>query len=251
MSGTIASLVPGAMIHELKLATLANNLSNMGTIGFKADNVVQLTALPESGSQGYTDRVTGARLPAASTSLLPVGIYTDFTPGPASTTGNPLDLYIDGKGFFAVETPTGTLYTRNGSFTVDSEENLVTQEGYKVMGEGGAIQINGKQVTVDADGNVSIDGEQTGKLKIVDFKNPQALVKAGKNLFKSVAGAAEETPETVRVQQGAVETANVDTVHMMTEMIETLRGYESYQKAIQTLDSVESKAANEVGRVRS
>jgi len=251
MSGTIAGLVPGAMIHELKLATLANNLSNMGTLGFKADNVVQLTALPESGTQGYTDQVTGARLPGASTSLLPVGIYTDFTPGPANTTGNPLDLYIDGKGFFAVETPLGTRYTRNGSFAVDSEENLVTQEGYKVMGEGGAIQINGKQVTVDADGNLIVDGAQTGKLKIVEFEDRNALTKVGKNLFKSVAGAAESTPEEVHVEQGAVEGANVDAVRMMTEMIETLRGYESYQKTIQTLDSVESKAVNELGRVRS
>ncbi len=251
MSGNIAGLVPGAMIYEIKLATLANNLSNMQTIGFKADGVAQLTALPESQSQGYTDQLTAARLPGSSTSLLPVETYTDFTPGPVQTTGNPLDVYIDGDGFFAVETPAGTRYTRNGSFTVDSEENLVTQEGFKVLGEGGSIQISGEQVTVDADGNVIVDGEQTGKLKIVAFANPQSLVKAGKNLFRPVAGATESTPETVRVQQGAVEGANVDTVRIMTEMIEVLRGYESYQKTVQTLDSVESKAVNELGRVRS
>jgi len=251
MSGNIAGLVPGAMIYELKLATLANNLSNMQTIGFKADDVAQLTALPESDTQGYTEQITGARLPGSSTSLLPVAAYTDFSPGPARTTGNPLDVYIDGEGFFAVETPVGTRYTRNGCFAVDSEENLVTQQGYKVLGEGGPIQISGKEVTVDADGNVIVDGEQTGKLKIVAFGNPQSLVKAGENLFRSVAGAAESTPETVRVQQGAVEGANVDAIRIMTEMIEVLRGYESYQKTVQTLDSVESKAVNELGRVSS
>ena len=250
MSGTIAGLVPGAMIYELKLATLANNLSNMQTIGFKADDVAQLTALPDSETQAYTARMTGARLPGSATALLPVGTYTDFSPGPSRSTGNPMDVYIDGKGFFAVETPGGTRYTRNGSFTVDAEENLVTQEGFKVLGEGGPIQINGTAVTVDADGNVTVDGDQVGKLKIVDFPDPRSLVKAGRNLFRSVAGAAETTPETVRLQQGAVEGANVDAVRIMTEMIEVLRGYETYQKTVQTLDSVESKAVNELGRVR-
>ncbi len=251
MSGDIAGLVPGAMIYEIKLATLANNLSNMQTIGFKADGVAQLTALPESEVDAYASRVTAARLPGNSTTLLPVGTYTDFTPGPARNTGNPLDVYIDGKGFFAVETPDGTRYTRNGSFTVDGEENLVTQEGFKVLGEGGSIQINGKDVTVDADGNVTVDGDQVDKLKIVDFSDPRSLVKEGRNLFRTVAGAAETTPETVRVQQGALEGANVDAVRIMTEMIEVLRGYESYQKTVQTLDSVESKAVNELGRVRT
>ena len=251
MSADIAGLVPGAMIYELRLATLANNLANVQTAGFKADGVAQLTALPDSETQGYTDQVTGARLPQGSTSLLPVGTYTDFTPGPARSTGNPLDVYIDGKGFFAIETPVGTRYTRNGSFTVDGEENLVTQDGQKVLGEGGPIQISGSKVTVDADGNVTVDGAQTGRLKIVDFGNPQSLVKVGRNLFRSVAGASENTPETVRLQQGALEGANVDTVRIMTEMIEVMRGYETYQKTIQTLDSVESKAVNELGRVRS
>ncbi len=251
MSGEIAGLVPGAMIYELKLETLANNLSNMQTIGFKADNVAQLTALPESGAGAYANRVTGARLPGSSTAVLPMGTYTDFSPGPSRNTGNPLDVYIDGKGFFAVETPGGTRYTRNGSFTVDGEQNLVTQEGFKVLGEGGAIQIDGNDVTVDADGNVTVDGDQVDKLKIVDFSDSRLLVKDGRNLFRAVAGAAETTPETVRLQQGALEEANVDAVRIMTEMIEVLRGYESYQKTVQTLDSVESKAVNELGKVRT
>lgn len=250
MSDILNSLVPGAMIYEMKLATLANNMANAGTAGYKGSGVFQLTSLPQSDPAGYTRQITAARLPNQATATLPAGTYTDFTPGPVTTTGNPLDLYIDGKGFFTVKTPQGERYTRDGIFTINSDEVLVTQQGYPVMGDGGEITVSGNRVDVDGDGNVIVDGAQVGTLKIADFPNPGALIKSGSSLFAAAAGSAPGTPEEVHIQQGAYEGSNIAPVRMMTEMIEVLRGYESYQKVIRTLDSVESKAVNDVGRLR-
>ena len=250
MSDTLNSLVPGAMIYEMKLATLANNLANAGTAGYKGSGVFQLTSLPESDPAGYTQQVTAARLSNQATATLPAGTYTDFSPGPVTTTGNPLDLYIDGKCFFTVKTPAGTRYTRNGKFAINGDEVLVTQQGYPVMGDGGEITVSGSRVDVDSDGNVIVDGAQVGTLKIAAFQDPGKLIKSGGSLFAADGGAAAGTPEEIHIQQGAYEGANIAPVRMMTEMIEVLRGYESYQKVIRTLDAVESKAVNDVGRLR-
>ena len=176
--------------------------------------------------------------------------FIDFSQGPIKKTDNPFDLAQEGDGFFCVQTPEGIRYTRNGHFTLDSQGILATQDGYPVLGNGGEISIDGQHFSVDIQGNVSVDGAQVDKLRIVEFEDPLVLEKVGDTLFTARdPNSIQEEPDGVQVRQGFLELSNVDPVRMMTEMIEVLRGYESYQKAIRALDDVSAKSINEVGHV--
>jgi len=127
---------------------------------------------------------------------------------------------------------------------------MVTMDGLSVLGEGGPINIEGNTFTVDAKGNISVDGSQVDTIKIIGFQNPDALKKTGNSLFEIADKNAVETKaENTGVSQGFIELSNVNAIRMMTEMIEVLRGYESYQKAIKTADEANAKAINDVGRV--
>ena len=245
MSGAINLLAAGEIFYEKKLAVLANNLSNMNTVGFKREQAFRLSGLKENPEQ---TSISGK--PQIFFPILPFGTKTDFSPGPLKDTGNALDLSLDGNGFFCIETPEGIQYTRKGNFTLNESGELVTQEGLLVLGEGGNIEIDGKSVVVDAEGNVSVDGNPVDTIKIVDFPQPYALEKAGNSLFALAdPDIAENEAEEVKVRQGFVEFSNVEAIRVMTEMIEVLRGYESYQKIIQSIHDVSSKAINDVGRL--
>ena len=171
-------------------------------------------------------------------------------------TGNDFDLALVGKGFFCVQTPDGIQYTRKGDFTLNADGVLVTRNGWPVLGESGEISVDGeanpnlhKKFSVDEEGNLSVDGNQVDSLRLVDFPQPYNLTKVGDSLFKTKDSASGEIQaEDVRVSQGFIELSNVDAVKMMTKMIEVLRGYESYQKIIRSVDDVNSKAINEIGK---
>jgi len=126
---------------------------------------------------------------------------------------------------------------------------MVTQEGLPVLGDGGIIQIDTSDFVVDANGNIVVDGGVVATIKVVDF--PQSsLEKAGNTRFTTLDPMNKgETAEEVNVKQGYVEHSNVNIIRMMTDMIDTLRGYESYQKIIRSLNDIDSKAINEVGSV--
>ncbi|MCJ7615166.1 MAG: flagellar basal-body rod protein FlgF [Desulfobacterales bacterium] len=245
MSGAIQLVAAGGIFYEKKLAVLANNLANISTVGFKRDQAFQLSGLKENPE--------GISIPGKSPNpfpIMPFGTRTDFSPGLQKHTGNALDLSLDGNGFFCIETSEGIQYTRKGNFTLNDSGELVTQEGLLVLGEGGKIEIDGNNVVVDAEGNVSVDGTLVDTIKIVDFPQPYALEKAGNSLFALAdPDIAENKAEEVEVQQGLVEFSNVDAIRVMTEMIEVLRGYESYQKIIQSINDVSLKAINDVGRL--
>jgi flagellar basal-body rod protein FlgF len=245
MSGVTHLVAAGGVFYEKKLAVLANNLSNINTVGFKRDQAFRLSGLKENPEQ---TSISGKS--QFFFSILPFGTRTDFSPGTLKHTGNPLDLSLDGNGFFCIETPEGIQYTRKGNFTLNGRGEIVTQEGLLVLGEGGNIEIDGKNVVVDAKGNVSVDGNPVDTIKIVDFPQPYALEKAGNSLFALAdPDIAENEAEEVEVRQGFVEFSNVDAIRVMTEMIDVLRGYESYQKVIQSIHDVSSKAINDVGRL--
>ena len=245
MSGAIQLVASGGIFYEKKLEVLANNLSNINTVGFKANQAFILPDLKENSGQTSISGKSQNFLP-----LLPFGIKTDFSSGHLKHTGNALDLALNGNGFFCIETPDGIQYTRKGNFTLNEKGILVTQEGLPVLSERGKIEINGKNFVVDRKGNISVDGKQVNTIKIVDFPQPYALKKAGNSLFTLTdSSVAENEAEGVEVRQGFVEFSNVDAIRMMTEMIEVLRGYESYQKIIQSINDVSSKAINDVGRL--
>jgi flagellar basal-body rod protein FlgG len=258
MSGSIYMAAHGALAYEKRMEILSNNIANVNTVGFKQDKTqfqqYYASALgnnnPQASSHGDTTQ--------AEEFWFAVSTHTDYSTGPLKNTGNRFDLAISGDGFFCIQTPDGIQYTRRGDFGIDVNGNLVTQEGWPVLGDGGEItvesqadfgDIKGHEILVHEDGTVEVDGNSVDKLRIVEFSDPQQLAKAGKTNFMASAGSGAESAATdYRIAQGTLELSNVDAVRMMTELIETLRGYESYQKVMRTIDEVNAKSINEIGK---
>jgi flagellar basal-body rod protein FlgG len=228
----------GMVAHQSRIDTLANNLANVDTPGFKADLVtIDQSALP-------VDRLSDGSAPMSTVEVGRPGI--NQAPGVLKTTGNPLDLAILGSGLFVVETPQGERYTRAGNFVRDAEGFLATQDGFRVLGAGGPVRVPDTGLRVDANGRLA-GGES---LRIVGDESLAGLVKVGGALFAVADGAAPppERPEA-SIVQGQIEGSNVNVVMSMVEMLATMRTYEAYQKTIQALDQSVGQAANDLGRV--
>ncbi|MBW1960466.1 MAG: flagellar hook-basal body protein [Deltaproteobacteria bacterium] len=220
----MTQVVQGGLRQERKLEMITNHLANVSTTGFKAD-VLSFDAL-------FRAKMT-----------------IDFSQGDLRKTGNHLDLALDGDGFFKVQTHRGIRYTRNGTFTLDKDYQLVTQDGDPVLGEAGPITINGTEIRINETGEIHVDNQLVGKLDVVSFVSKDKLVKEGGSLFVNKDPQPEEIAATsARVIQGALEMPNVSTIVEMTRMIETLRSYESYQKMLQAYDETDSKLINEIGK---
>jgi flagellar basal-body rod protein FlgG len=215
--------VQGGLRQERKLQMIANHLANVDTSGFKSDMVT-------------------------FDQLLRSEMGIDFSPGPLKTTGNPLDLALEADGFFKVRTASGERYTRNGSFTLSPENLLVTANGSPVMGEGGEITIEGRDIQINRDGEITVDGVLVDKLAVVTFESPRGMTKDGDSLFVGPTDSPEISVETPGVRQGALEGSNVQAVTEMTRMVETMRTYEALQKMIQAYDETDGRIISEVGK---
>jgi len=231
MDPSFYQLAAAAGYGEARMAILANNLANAATGGFKADQVTFSEAL---------DAATGAPVIGATP-------YVDPAAGPVKQTGNPFDLAIDGDGYFVVESADGRQFTRDGAFRLSEDGTLVTRDGDPVQGSGGAIAIDPQaaSASVDGAGRVWVDGAQVAQLEIVTFPSESPPAKAGGNLFTGTGDTAVEDPKVI---PGALEGSNVSVIAEMTRMIEIARGYEAYQKLVQTLDATAGQT-NEVGTV--
>jgi len=247
MSEAIDGVLNGALIQEMRLSILSNNISNINTVGFKEDRLFQVPMTEEY--QNPDVQVDGiAELPELSIGNLPVGTFTNFAQGKLEHTGNQLDLALEGKGFFCIKTPEGVHYTRKGTLTVNNDGVLVTQEGHQVIGKGGKIELEAKNITIDGQGNIIVDDDVVDTLKIADFDKPNALQKVGSTRFATADPLTEAiNAEGFTVLQGFVEHSNVEAINAMSEMIDVLRGYEAYQKVIQSLNDTTLAAINDVG----
>lgn len=177
---------------------------------------------------------------------------TDFSEGSFAETGGKFDIAIKGPGFFRVEGEDGEVYyTRNGAFTLNRNGELVTMEGYRVLGSRGPITINDSEdVTITKDGQIISNGNVVGNLNVVDLENSEFLRKVGNNLFTMVEDVEpEEIPFDGEILQGYLEESNVDAIKEMVEMITLLRNFEMGQKAIRVQDEMLDKSSNELGRV--
>lgn len=253
MSGDIYIAAAGALASEKRLQLIANNLANVNTVGYKMDcgrfKMINPSDLPAQTASNPAD------LAASRAHLFwnTFSSYTDHSNGALQQTDNDFDLAIVGKGFFCVQGPDGEHYTRKGDFSLNADGVLVTRNGWPVLGTSGEIKIDSTanphryaKFAVDDQGNVSVDGKSVDSLRIVDFADQKRLTKMGDTLFKAT-GVAANAVEDVRISQGFIETSNVDSVRMMTEMIEVLRGYESYQKVIQNADETYSQVIEKIG----
>ncbi|MHB1395134.1 MAG: flagellar hook-basal body protein [Clostridia bacterium] len=177
-------------------------------------------------------------------------VKINFEQGQLQPTGNSFDLALRGKGFFCVETPEGERYTRSGDFTKDSEGYLVTKEGYKVLGVAGYIKIDGSNMSVNEEGEVYSDSVMVDKLKLVDFNDYEVLRKEGNGLARIEEGTEAQPAATAgMIQQGFLESSNVNSVKEMVEMLTMMRTYEANQKMIKIHDELIGKAVNEIARL--
>ncbi len=233
----------GAVNNQHRLDVLANNLANINTPGFKEEELIFRVPHEREGDS-HTDFLQGPSAP------IPIAARTDFSQGLIKHTNNPMDLALEGDGFFSIQTSEGIQYTRNGSFSINKDGVLATKEGLPVLGTGGEIRIDGSDVYVDEKGAVLVDGDEVGRLKVVSISRPDLLTKMGSTLFALTdPGDTKDMTEGFKVMQGYIETSNVNSIRVMTEMIDISRCYESYQKVIQFLDDAAKKSIGEVGRL--
>lgn len=244
MNSGIYSTVSGSLAAMRRLDIISNNLANVNTAGFKKDKMsfeglLAGAANPPAVPQGST----------ADPILQKENLYIDYSNGPITQTGNPLDLAIDGDGFFAVATPEGIAYTRQGNLRLSADGTLVTSDGYAVQGQGGSIRIQGNRIEIDAKGLVSVDGTPTGSISLVDFDKPYNLTKIGSTLFVPADQQEPRQSVSAQVSQGHLEGSNVESISEMVQMIETNRYFEACSKVIKSFDDITAKAASELGRV--
>lgn len=228
------------MVAEMdRQNTVANNLANVDTVGFKRDNVVQ---------QPFAEIMINAYSKQTLKNIGPLGLgvqavteFCDFTNGNIVTTDNPQDLAIEGLGLFAVETNSGVKYTRAGNFVIDKDNYLVTKDGYNVLGQNGPIRVEGS-FTVNQEGEIMQEGTAVDRLQIFD---EAGMKKAGETLF------VNDNPQMAtkfRVIQGALERSNVNSIREMIQMINITRTYDTNQRALMAHDETLGKAVNELVR---
>lgn len=246
MSGTVYKAAAGALLQQMRLDMLSNNLANVNTAGYKADVPIFRVTSENGALPAPAAETVSQPTPYAP----PMTVRTDFSSGPLAQTSNPLDVAIAGKGFFEVETPDGMRYTRKGNFTINEQGVLSTTEGYPVMGQAGAIGIDGSRVDISDEGDVFVDGDNVDTLRVVDFTQSERLKKVGDTLFVAENDMVPEDLEdgTIQVAQGFVEKSNVDAIRTMTDLIETMRVFEAYQRAIRSADEANAKTVSEVGK---
>jgi flagellar basal-body rod protein FlgG len=240
---------------------LSNNLANASTSGFKEDrpsfkgihpginNSVTIET-PDDQRRFMLTRKMDMSYPVLAE------VKVDFSTGEMKYTGNELDVTIRGRGFFVVDTPQGELYTRMGIFALNTNDELCTQEGYTLKRDGKdqegdqAIKIEGAEITIEKDGTISVDGNETDRLRVVDFKEYENLSKVGENLYAYHGDKSDmRTAEGYDVNQYYRELPNVKPVSEMVKIINIARTCESYQKIIQSLDEIDTMATRDVGAV--
>jgi flagellar basal-body rod protein FlgG len=243
----------GMEAQQTQLDTISNNLANASTNGYKTAHAVFEDLMYQNLRQAGANSSEQTTLPTglqAGLGTRAVATARSFTQGNLQQSSNPLDIAIRGNGFFEVQMPDGTTgYTRDGSFQVSATGQLVTNNGYTVN-PGITIPVNAQSVTVGNDGTVTVQlpGQATpqsvGTIQIANFVNPAGLEPKGQNLFAETAASGTPNAGTPgqnglgSLQQGFVETSNVNVVEELVQMIQTQRAYELNSKAIQTSDQM-------------
>jgi flagellar basal-body rod protein FlgF len=218
-----------------RMTSISQNLVNGTTAGYKRE--LPMTALFERQMADVADADGNA---AASPST------TDHRLGTLRPTGNPLDLAIDGEGFFELRSEGRTLYTRRGDFRLDAGGRLVTQAGEAVQGLGGTIQMPGPNARIDRDGRVFDGDKQVGQIKVVRFDKPQQLTRVSGSLFDA-GQAASANDGAGHLRQGHLEASNVNNAAEMVKLVETVRHFEATQKIIQGIDEMTERALRKLG----
>lgn len=228
-------------VLQRRMDATANNLANAATTGFKADALIfeMMTKRPARAEDDPHD-VRFVR---------DAGLARDMSQGSIAMTSNPLDLAIQGEGFFSVQGPGETLYTRDGSFTLSADGTLTTKDGRAVLSATGAPLVfdpRGEPPVVDADGSVRLEGVEVGRIGLFKFADPANLEKRGDNLYAASGQAA--APSDARLVQSALEGSNVRPVVELTRLIEISRAYESAARVVKNGDDMRKSALERLAR---
>ena len=240
------------MVLERQLDVVANNVANVNTNGFKADQQLFEEYLT-SGAHEDNFQASDRRVSYVQDR----GTYRDFSQGPIQSTGNPLDVAIDGSGYLAVQTANGERYTRDGNLHMSNTGQLVTASGDAVFGTGGPIvfQPTDHDITISPDGTVTVvEGANRadsirGKLRIVNFADPQQAQKQGNNLYAAADGAVAQPDTKSTILQGSIEKSNVNAVGEMSRMVEVMRTYQQIATLVQTQSDLRKTAIEKLADV--
>ncbi|MBC2580669.1 flagellar basal-body rod protein FlgG [Clostridium sp. DJ247] len=251
--------VSGMITQEAKQDVITNNLANANTVGYKGDNL-SIKRFDDVLLQNY-DKVVGGKNVKNVIGSLSLGsevdsVNTNFTQGMIQSTDKPTDFAIKGKGFFTVQRNDGInnteYYTRDGHFHVNMNGVLVNDSGDIVIARNlqtnqlEPINVGNGKITSDVNGNISVNNVKMYKLYTVDFGDYKNLKKVGDNLY----AGTNPTEVNSTVRQNSLERSNINIINEMSDMITTMRSFETNQKIIQSLDDTLGKAVNEVGSVR-
>ncbi len=231
-------------LQRRRMDITANNLANMTTTGFKAESLItrELTERPARD----IDRPNDVRFVEGW------ALQRDMRTGPLERTGNPLDVAIEGGGFFAIRLGDETAYSRDGQFSLNAEGVLVNRDGLAVLDDGGneiGVPPNGEPVTIATDGTIRQGAVEVGRIGVSEFATPAALEKVGSNLWM----ATDETPiaaEASMLRQGFLEGSNVQPILELTRMIEISRAYESASRMVKNADDLRQRAVEKIAGAR-
>lgn len=240
------------MVIERQLDVVANNVANVNTTGFKSDQSLFEEFLT-SGARENSFRGNDRKVSYVQDR----GTYRDASQGSLERTGNPLDVAISGSGYLAVQTPGGERYTRDGNLQINNAGQLVTKDGYAVLGTGGPIvlQPTDHDVSITPDGSITVvegvnrTDSVRGKLRIVNFADPQQAQKQGNSLYAAAGGVTPQLDLRSTVQQGFLEKSNVSAVGEMSRMVEVMRSYQQIANILQQASDLHKNAIEKLADV--
>ncbi|HEY6360077.1 MAG TPA: flagellar basal-body rod protein FlgF [Vicinamibacterales bacterium] len=237
MPGGAYSALSGMRTRLEELDRLAADLANVSTVGYKTERAAKVAS----------ERDAFATALESAVDVVMGGKKIDFKPGLIASTGRDLDVAIDGSGFFAIETPAGERYTRNGSFSRRADGTLTTSTGETVLGESGAITLPNGPVRIGGDGTITSGTTVVGRLQIVQFASESDLIRESGAIFRALTGATPE-PAEVRLVPGSIEQSNVNMVDRMAKLTELTRNFESLNKGVTTLmNDLDGRAISALG----
>jgi flagellar basal-body rod protein FlgF len=231
------------MTLRRELDIIANNIANADTSGFKVEDSMTRTEAKAAPRTPQSDAIKF---------VLDDGVARDFGQGGMTQTSSPLDLAIEGKGFFTIDTPAGPRYTRDGRFTLDAAGQLTNQAGQPVLSDGGAPIVVDPllgAVNIAADGSVSQGINALGKVGVSRFDDMSSLRKDGDNLFRNTSNQTANAAPDARIRQGMLESSNVKTIEQITRLIEVNRAYDSVSKMMADTSDLSSRSIERLGKL--
>jgi flagellar basal-body rod protein FlgF len=242
MDNTMMLAMQSQRVLQRRLEISANNLANVDTTGFKADTVM-LRRFSDEPARAE-DRPNDIRF------VQDISVVRDFSTGAIRQTGAPLDLAIEGSGFFVVEGPNRQqFFSRDGAFNLTADGTLTTRDGLPLLNQDNqpiVVDPQGERPAIDGQGVVRVNGAEVARLKLVDFARPQNLEKAGDNLWT----APGQTPTDFegKIVQGALEGSNVRAVVELVRIMDISRAYESAARVVRSADDLRKSAIERLGR---